>query len=102
MLWKSRISEKEPKAFARLHGDDAARRAVYNNRAWLKSTLAHQAFKLRAEKTKRGFALILKVGAQRRAWLRGVVNVEKRYTIEGAACNLELVINYLFGVGTPR
>jgi len=32
--WKSRISEKEQKAFARWHGDDAARR--YNNRARLK------------------------------------------------------------------
>src|ERR671910_308400 len=32
--WKSRISEKEQKACARWHGDDAARR--YNNRARLK------------------------------------------------------------------
>jgi hypothetical protein len=32
--WKSRISEKEQKAFARWQGDDAARR--YNNRARLK------------------------------------------------------------------
>jgi transposase len=31
--WKSRISEKEQKAFARWQGDAAARRAVYNNRA---------------------------------------------------------------------
>ena len=42
--WKSRISEKEQKAFARWHGDDAARRAVYNNRARLKSTVARQRF----------------------------------------------------------
>src|SRR3954470_8553938 len=41
--WKSRISEKEQKAFARWQGDDAARR--YNNRARLKSTVARQAFK---------------------------------------------------------
>src|SRR3954464_5808804 len=34
--WKSRISEKEQKAFARWQGDAAARRAVYNNRARLK------------------------------------------------------------------
>src|SRR4051812_17834964 len=52
--WKSRISEKEQKAFARWHGDDAARR--YNNRARLKSTVARQAFKLRAEKVERSFA----------------------------------------------
>jgi hypothetical protein len=31
--WKSRIAETERKGFARWYGDDAARRAVYNNRA---------------------------------------------------------------------
>ena len=30
--WKSRISEPKQKGFARWHGDDAARRAVTNNR----------------------------------------------------------------------
>ena len=55
--WKSRISEKEQKAFARWQGDDAARR--YNNRARLKSTVARQAFKLRAEKVERSFAFIV-------------------------------------------
>src|SRR6185503_12015798 len=98
--WKSRISEKEPKAFARWHGDDAARRAVYNNRARLKSTVARQAFKLRAEKVERSFALILDIGGLRRTWLRGAGNVEKRYLIQVAAYNL--VIRHRFGAGTPR
>ena len=48
--WKSRVAETERKEFARWHGDDAARRAVYNNRARLLSSVARQAFKLRAEK----------------------------------------------------
>jgi transposase len=100
--WKSRISEKEQKAFARWHGDDAARRAVYNNRARLKSTVARQAFKLRAEKVERSFALILDIGGLRRTWLCGAGNVEKRYTIQVAAYNLGLVIRHRFGVGTPR
>src|SRR3954453_22812340 len=86
--WKSRISEKEQKAFARWHGDDAARRAVYNNRARLKSTVARQAFTLRAEKVERSFALILNIGGLRRTWLRGAGNVEKRYLIQVAAHNL--------------
>ena len=98
--WKSRISEKEPKAFARWQGDDAARRAVYNNRARLKSTVARQAFKLRAEKVERSFALILDIGGLRRTWLRGAGNVEKRYLIQVAAHNL--VIRHRFGAGTPR
>ena len=100
--WKSRISEKEPKAFARWQGDAAARRAVYNNRARLKSTVARQAFKLRAEKVERSFALILDIGGLRRTWLRGVENVEKRYLIQVAAYNLGLVIRHRFGAGTPR
>src|ERR687889_63212 len=100
--WKSRISEKEPKAFARWHGDDAARRAVYNNRARLKSTVARQALKLRAEKVERSFAFILDIGGLRRTWLRGVENVEKRYLIQVAAHNLGLVIRHRFGAGTPR
>ena len=33
--WKSRISEPKQKGFARWHGDDAARRAVTNNRTRL-------------------------------------------------------------------
>src|SRR3954469_79668 len=94
--WKSRISEKEQKAFARWQGDDAARR--YNNRARLKSTVARQAFKLRAEKVERSFALILDIGGLRRTWLRGAGNIEKRYLV--AAHNL--VIRQRFGAGTPR
>src|SRR4051794_867318 len=100
--WKSRISEKEQKAFARWQGDDAARRAVYNNRARLKSTVARQAFKLRAEKVERSFAFILDIGGLRRTWLRGTGNVEKRYLIQVAAHNLGLVIRHRFGTGTPR
>jgi transposase len=100
--WKSRISEKEQKAFARWQGDDAARRAVYNNRARLKSTVARQAFKLRAEKVERSFAFILDIGGLRRTWLRGTGNVEKRYLIQVAAHNLGLVIRHRFGAGTPR
>src|SRR3954467_7405766 len=100
--WKSRISEKEQKAFACWHGDEAARRAVYNNRARLKSTVARQAFKLRAEKVERSFALILDIGGLRRTWLRGAGNVEKRYLIQVAAHNLGLVSRHRFGAGTPR
>ena len=40
-------------------GDDAARRAVVNNRTRLLSGVAHVAFKLRAEVVERSFALSL-------------------------------------------
>jgi transposase len=68
----------------------------------LKSTVARTAFKRRGEKVERSFAHILEVGALRRTWLRGVANVEKRYTIQGAAYNLGLVMRHRFGAGTPR
>jgi hypothetical protein len=100
--WKTRIAEKQQKGFARWQGDDAARRAVYNNRARLKSRVGRAAFKRRSEKVERSFAHILDVGALRRTWLRGDTNVEKRYTIQVAAYNLGLVIRHRFGAGTPR
>ncbi len=85
--WKSRVAEPRRDAFLRWHGDDAARRAVYNNRARLLSKVARQAFKLRAERVERGFALILDRGGMRRAWLRGRENVHKRYLIHVAGYN---------------
>jgi len=66
------------------------------------SGVAHSAFKLRAEKVERSFALILDIGGLRRTWLRGVTNVEKRYALQVTAYNLGLVIRQQFGVGTPR
>ena len=46
--WKSRIAEPKQNGFSRWHGDQAARRAVTNNRVRLKSGVAREAFKLRA------------------------------------------------------
>jgi len=100
--WKSRIAEPRRDGVLRWHGDDAARRAVYNNRARLLSGVARQAFKLRAELVERGFALILDRGGMRRAWLRGRENVHKRYLIHVAGYNLGLIMRLLTGAGTPR
>lgn len=100
--WKSRISEPHHDEFLRWHGDDAARRAVYNNRTRLLSGVARQAFKLRAELVERGFALILDRGGMRRVWLRGRENVQKRYLIHVAGYNLGLIMRLLTGAGTPR
>ena len=100
--WKSRISEPKRDGFSRWHGDDEARRAVYNNRARLRSGVARQAFKLRAERVERGFALILGRGGMRRVWLRGRENVRKRYLIHVAGYSLGLIVRLLTGAGTPR
>jgi transposase len=100
--WKSRIAEKKRPDVSRWHGDEEARRAVYNNRARLRSGVARKAFKLRAELVERSFALTLDRGGMRRAWLRGGENLHKRYLVHVAGYNLGLIMRLLVGAGTPR
>jgi transposase len=100
--WKSRIAEKRVAGVSRWHGDDEARRAVYNNRARLRSGVAKEAFKRRAELCERSFALVLDRGGMRRAWLRGTENLRKRYLVHVAGYNLGLLMRLLVGAGTPR
>ena len=100
--WKTRISEPKQKGFSRWHGDEAARRAVTNNRTRLLSGVAKEAFKLRAEIVERSFAHILDRGGMRRTWLRGRENVHKRYLLHVAGHNLSLLMRQLIGAGTPK
>ena len=86
--WKTRIAAPKQTGFSRWHGDEAARRAVTNNRARLKSGVAREAFKLRAEIVERCFAHNLDRGGMRRTWLRGRENVHKRYLLHVAGHNL--------------
>jgi Transposase DDE domain len=101
-VWKSRIAEKKVAGVNRWHGDEAAQRAVYNNRARLRSGVAKEAFRLRAELVERSFALTLDRGGMRRAWLRGGENLQKRYLVHVAGYNLGLIMRLLVGAGTPK
>src|SRR5919202_1311926 len=100
--WKSRIAERKGTGVSRWRGDEAARRAVYNNSARLRSGVAKEAFKLRAELVERSFALALDRGGMRRAWLRGQENLQKRYLVHVSGYNLGLIMRLLVGTGTPR
>lgn len=100
--WQTRIAEPEPKSVLRWRGDLDARRAVYANRARLRSRVGKEAFKLRAEKVERSFAHTLDRGGMRHTRLRGRENVQKRYLVHVAAYNLGLVMRTLLGAGTPR
>ena len=100
--WKTRISEPMQKGFSRWRGDEEARRAVTNNRVRLKSGVAREAFKLRAEIVERSFAHNLDRGGMRRTWLRGRANVHKRYLLHVAGHNLSLLMRHLIGAGTPK
>ncbi len=64
--------------------------------------MAKDAFKLRAERCERSFALLLDRGGMRRAWLRGRENLHKRYLVHVAGYNLGLIMRLLVGAGTPR
>ena len=100
--WKTRIAEPKQKGFSRWRGDEAARRAVTNNRARLSSGVAREAFKRRAEIVERSFAHNLDRGGMRRTWLRGRENVHKRYLLHVAGHNLSLLMRQRIAAGTPR
>jgi transposase len=100
--WKTRIAEPQRRGVSRWHGDEEARRAVYNNRARLRSEVGKQAMRQRAELVERSFAHILDRGGLRRTWLRGRENVHKRYLIHVAGHNLGLLMRLLIGAGTPK
>ena len=101
--WKTRIAEPKPcNGYLRWRGDEAARHAVYANRARLKSGVGRDAMRRRGEMVERSFAHVLDRGGMRRAWLRGRANVHKRYLIHVAGFNLGILMRALFGQGTPR
>ncbi|MDQ4061622.1 MAG: transposase [Pseudomonadota bacterium] len=99
--WRSRIAEPQRRGFSRWHGDEDARRAVYNNRVRLRSAVGKQAMRKRAEMVERSFAHTLDRGGMRRTWLRGRENVHKRSLIHVAGHNLGLPMRLLIGAGTP-
>ncbi len=102
-VWKTRIAEPKPsKGYLRWRGDEAARDAVYANRARLKSGIGRKTMRRRGEMVERSFAHVLDHGGMRRAWLRGRENVHKRYLIHVAGFNLGVLTRALLGGGTPR
>jgi transposase len=100
--WQSRIAEPKPKEVQRWRGDLDARRAVYGNRARLRSGIGKEGLALRAEKVERSFALTLDRGGLRRTHVRGRENVQKRYFVHVAGYNLGLLMRQLIGAGTPK
>jgi hypothetical protein len=101
--WKTCIAEPEPaKGYLRWRGDDAAWKAVYANRARLKSGIGRETMRRRGELVERSFAHVLDRGGMRRARLRGRENIHKRYLIHVAGFNLGVLMRALHGQGTPR
>lgn len=77
-------------------------RAVHGNRRRVKRAKGKQLQRRRSELCERTFAHVCETGGMRRTWLRGIVDVTKRYLIATAAHNLGRVLWKLLGVGKPR
>jgi transposase len=76
--------------------------AVYANRRRTQGARGRRLRRRRGEMVERTFAHVCDSGGMRRTWLRGVVEVGKRYLVQVAARNLGVILRNLFGVGTPR
>ena len=81
---------------------EAYRRAVYNNRRRVKRSKSTKLQRLRSERVERSFAHVCDTGGSRRSWLRGLIEVSKRYLMAVAAHNLGRILRKLFGIGKPK
>jgi transposase len=78
------------------------RSAVTGNGRRVRGARGKRLQRLRSELTERSFAHVCETGGARRCWLRGMIEVAKRYVLQVAARNLSLILRKLFGIGTPR
>ncbi len=102
--WGWRTYIPEPKRKKRVWTDkpESWRVATAANRRRVRGERSKRLQKRRSEFVERTFAHVCGTGGARRTWLRGRVNVTKRYLIQVAAHNLGVVMRSLFGVGKPR
>jgi transposase len=101
--WRTYIPEKKKRGRSRWTDKPAEQKAASSsNRRRVCGGRSKKLQRLRSERTERTFAHVCETGGGRRAWLRGLKKVHKRYLIQVAARNLGLILRKLFGVGTPR
>ena len=102
--WNTRTYIPEPKR-KKYNWEDkpqAWRRATAANRRRVRGARSKRLQKKRSELVERSFAHVCETGGGRRTWLRGLMNVSKRYVVQVAAHNLGLLMRKLFGFGKPR
>lgn len=76
--------------------------AVYENRRRTNRDKGKQLQRRRAEVVERSFAHLCATGGARRTWIRGLVEVSKRYLVTVMAHNLGVILRKLIGIGKPR
>ena len=100
---RSYIPERRSRHRARWIGKPVEwQAAVYANRRRVRRAKSKRLQRRRSEVCERTFAHICDTGGARRSWLRGLVNVTKRYRIAAAAHNLGRIMRLLFGIGKPK
>jgi hypothetical protein len=77
-------------------------KAYRDNRRRTKGVRGKRLQKKRSEYVERTFAHVCETGGARRSWLRGLVEVSKRYLLHVAGHNLGVIMRRLFRRGTPR
>jgi transposase len=77
-------------------------RAVCENRRRMKRVKGKRLGRLRSERVERSFAHVCDSGGMRRSWLKGMVDVTKRYLVAVAAHNLGRILRKLLGIGKPK
>lgn len=97
------IPERDVKGQRRWHDKPVQwQEAFYGNRQRVKGQRSKALQRLRSERVERSFAHVCETGGARRTWIRGFLEVSKRYLMSAAARNLGLILRAAFGVGTPR
>jgi transposase len=102
--WNTRTYIPEPKR-KKYNWEDkpqAWRQATAANRRRVRGARSKRLQKKRSELVERSFAHVCETGGGRRTWLRGLMNVSKRYVVQVAAHNVGLLMRKLFGFGKPR
>jgi transposase len=96
------IPEPKGKEYNWQDKPEAWRRAVQGNRRRVRGARSKRLQRKRGELVERSFAHVCETGGGRRTWLRGLVNVTKRYVVQVAGYNLGVLLRKLFGVGKPK
>jgi transposase len=81
---------------------DGWREACFENRRRVARKKGKALQRQRSELVERTFAHVCETGRGRRSWIRGIIEVSKRYLMQVAAHNLGIILRKLLGVGTPR
>ncbi len=82
--------------------EPAEQRAVKAAGRSTRSRYGKKLLRKRGQHIERAFAHILDCGGMRRATLRGLQNLQKRYKLAAAFYHLSQLMRKLFGVGTPK